>query len=86
LLLKIDVRRGDAVDGRSIPIVTRATKNVGSLMVAATKNAHDEMARRRERVFGAENPRLRERKRSTGLRRSPLVPADATIDLSRDVP
>ena len=84
--MKIDVRRGDAVDGRSIPIVTRATKSVGSLMVAATKNAHDEMARRRERVLGAENPRLRETKRSKGLRRRPLVPAAATIDLSRDVP
>jgi hypothetical protein len=84
--LKIDVRRGDADEGRRIPIVTSETNRAGSFTAAAAKNPHAEIARRRESVFGAENPRLREIKSRSGLSRRPLVPADDMIDLSMAVP
>ena len=86
MLLNIEVRRGDAVDGSKIPTVKRPTNKEVLLTDAARKNAADESPNKRESIRGEENPRRREIKSIRGVRRSPEVPAAEMMDLSNGVP
>ena len=79
-MLKIEVRRGDAVEGRRMPTVTRPTNRASLCTADARKKAVDDNPSRRESIRGEENPRRREMKSIRGVRRSPEVPAAAMID------
>jgi hypothetical protein len=84
--LKIEVRRGETVEGNKTPMVTKVTNKESLLTVEAIKNAAEESAKSRESIRGDEKPRCREMKSINGVRRSPEVPAADTIDLSSGVP
>jgi hypothetical protein len=85
-LWNIEVRSGEAVDGRRIPTVRNVTKSDVFVTPTARKKAIDERPKRMASIRGAEKPRCREQKSVMGVRRRPEVPAAAMTDLSNGVP
>ena len=80
------MRRGEAVEGRTIPMASSATKMGVAVTAEARKKAMEESPKRSASIRGDEYPRCREMKSVIGVRRSPEVPAAAITDLSKGVP